>query len=793
MFSVWNRSYGNVHLRLIAQGDGIVRVTRDLCGVFRSGRISAVRAGADGTWTHTEDADADVFAMPGLTVRAAKENGALSFFSGDGTLLLRERPGRPAELEAAEVALNRFDDNAAVRESGSVDGARASAVPSETIVDRSGVRGKQYFVFDREEALYGLGSHEEGYGNLRGHSRLLYQHNLKAVVPVLVSTKGWGILFDMGCLMTFHDDEEGSFLYADCADSIDWYLAAGDGSYSSVAEKLRSLTGAAPLLPKYALGYTQSKERYTSAEELYSVAAEYRRRKIPLDLIVQDWMTWPEGQWGCKQPERSRFPEGFPEKLHAMHVRLMYSIWPNLQGDRNPDRDEMLREGCMLGNRSTYNAFLPRARELYWKQARHLYREGVDALWADCTEPFESDWNGHERPSDEERMARNTGEAKTYLDPTQISLYSLCHSRGLYEGWRGENGERRVLTVTRSSWAGQHRYASVTWSGDVSATWETLRRHIPEGLNFLAAGEPFWHCDVGGFFTGSRDPWFWRGDFPEGKNDPGYRELYVRWAQYACFLIMMRSHGTETPREIWQFGEEGEPFYDAIAKCIRMRYRLQAYQYALMAETHERGLPALRVPALVFPEDPALRGTDNTMMLGDSLLVCPVTRPMYYLPGGKKIDKPDETMQVYLPAGHRWYAADGNETYEGGQTVSVRAPLDTVPVFVKAGTILPLSAVQQYTDETPDAPVELVIYPGADAELNWYEDDGITYRYEEGLYRKVRIRWDDTQRLLSLDAQEGRLKGDRRFTVRVRGNNESREILYTGGTEHESLRDLFSE
>ena len=780
MRTEWSGLYGDTHLRLIPQGDGIIRVTRDLTGAFRGCGVSAVCGKPDGTWKRSSDGEGEIFTLPGFSVRAGREDGALTFLREDGSVMLRERPGKPAELTATEIEVNEFDSGAAVTETSSVDGARASAAPARRRTDRTGVRGRLYFEFSGDEGLYGLGSHEEGIGNLRGHRRLLYQHNLKAVVPVLVSTKGWGILFDMGCMAEFHDDAEGSFFAIDAADSADWYFLYGDGSYASLMEKLRSLTGAAPMLPEYALGYTQSKERYTKAQELYDVVAEYRRRGIPLDLIVQDWMTWPEGQWGCKQPDRERFPEGFAEKLHAMHARVMYSIWPTMQGDRNPDRDEMLREGCMLGNRSNYNAFLPKARELYWKQTRHLFREGIDAWWADCTEPFESDWNGNERPTDEERMRRNTGEAKKYLDPTEISLYSICHSRGLYEGWRSEPGDRRLLIVTRSSWAGQHRYAAVTWSGDVSATWETLRRHIPEGLNFMAAGEPYWHCDIGGFFTDTKDPWFWRGDFPGGKDDPGYRELYVRWAQYGCFLVMMRSHGTDTPREIWQFGEEGEPFYDAIARCIRMRYRLQAYQYSLMAETHARGIPALRVPALVFPEDVKLRENDRGMMLGDSLLIYPVTRPMYYLPGGRKIENPDETETVYLPAGHRWYTADGGKCLEGGQEVTVRAPLAEVPAFVRAGTVLPLSEVQQYTGERPDAPVELVVWPGADAEFTWYEDDGITYRYEEGMYRRVPIRWDEKRRTLTLGAQEGRLKGDRRFTVRLCGEKEGREILYTG-------------
>jgi alpha-D-xyloside xylohydrolase len=314
----------------------------------------------------------------------------------------------------------------------------------------------------------------------------------------------------------------------------------------------------------------------------------------------------------------------------------------------------------------------------------------------------------------------------------------------------------------------------------VCATWETLRRHVPEGLNFMATGEPFWNCDVGGFFTSCREPWFWRGEFPRGTEDPGYRELFVRWLQYACFLTMMRAHGTDTPREIWQFGDEGDRYYEAIAACIRMRYRLLAYQYSLMAETREKGIPAVRVPALVFPEDMRLRETDNEMMLGGGILVCPVTRPVETLPGGEKIADPDENTEVYLPAGFRWYEADGNGVYDGGQAVTVRTPLEKVPVFVREGTILPLSPVRQYTDEETAEPVEIIIFPGTDGAFAFYDDDGISYDYEYGEYQRIPMRWNDRERALTLSAQEGRLRREQRFAVRMRGGKETREITYTG-------------
>ena len=777
----WTGVFGDIHMRLRCREDGIVQITRDLSGRFREPLVSSARVCPDGEWTKRTEKDDEVFIMPGMSVRVNRKNGALSFFSGEGRLLLRERKACPAELEKAEIRRSVFQDEAQITENMGADGARSTADPAETRTDRTGVRGRQHFTFQVGEALYGLGSHEEGIGNLRGHARILYQHNLKAVVPILVSSGGWGILFDMGCLMVFHDDEEGSFMEIDCADALNWYFAAGDGTYGSLMEKIRGLTGPAPMLPRYAFGFIQSKERYVTADELTAVAEEYRRRKIPLDVVVQDWQTWPDGQWGLKRFDRSRFPRGFADRLHEMNVRVMLSVWPHMQGDRNSDRDEMLREDCMLGNRSTYDAFSPKARAIYGRQLREgLLRDGIDAWWCDCTEPFEADWQGSSRPTDEERMSLNTGEAKKYLDPTAISLYSLLHSEGIYEELRRENGRQRVLNVTRSSWAGQHRYAAVTWSGDVCASWETLRRHIPEGLNFMATGEAFWNCDIGGFFSSSREPWFWKGEFLKGAEDPGYRELFVRWMQYACFLTLMRAHGTDTPREIWRFGEAGEPFYDAIARCIRMRYRLLACLYSLAAETREHGVPAVRVPALVFPEDLRLRETDHEMMLGNQLLVCPVTRPVYYLPGGEKIAEPDERIKVYLPDGSCWYAPDENRVYQGGETVSAAAPLERVPVFVRAGSILPLSPVRQYTEEETSAPTEIIVFPGRDGMFALYDDDGTSYDYEQGQYQRIPMKWDDREGILTLERQEGRMNKEQRMTVRLFGDDTVHEIRYTG-------------
>ena len=773
-----------LRLRVAALACGAVRITRTMRGTFLASDSPAVVSAAPGRCSVTETPDAYLADCGSITVQVAKETGSIAFLDKAGNRILREREKYPCVLEEKPVMVNRFSRDAQIRYSESVDGVRASADDYESFEARRAYTAKISFDFDPDEALYGLGSHEEGCGSLRGRSRDLYQHNMKAVVPFLVSTKGWGILFDMGCLMIFHDDAQGSYLWADCADEADYYFMAG--GCPAVYRSYRALTGAAPLLPRYAFGYIQSKERYKDAAELIGTVKEYRRRQVPLDVIVEDWQSWPEGQWGWKTFDPGRFPDpkAMTDELHAMGAKLMISVWPSMQGDRNEDRAEMLGNGFMLGNRTIYNAFDEGARALYWKQAEEgLFRYGVDAWWCDCSEPFESDWHGRIKPEPFERVHLNTAEAKKYLDPGRISLYSLYHSMGIYQGQRKADGQKRVLNLTRSSWAGQHRYATVTWSGDVSSTWETLRRQVPEGMNFMAAGENYWTTDAGGFFPMDfGGAWFGAGDFNKGVDDLGFRELFVRWMQYAAFLPMMRAHGTGTPREIWQFGEKGDPWYDALESVICLRSRLVPFLYSLAAVYTREGLPMVRFPALDFPQDPALGRVDDEMLLGGILLVKPVTRPVEYLPGSRKIDAPDDTETVRLPAGADWYDWYTGEKHAGGQSIRVRAPLDRIPLFLRAGAVLPLGPVQQYVDENPGAPLTVLVCPGADGTFTWYDDAGDGYGYEQGECASVRFSWNDAAGELTVSAREGGWDGmlpEKEMHIRRMCGKET-VIRYTG-------------
>ena len=292
--------------------------------------------------------------------------------------------------------------------------------------------------------------------------------------------------------------------------------------------------------------------------------------------------------------------------LHELHARLMVSIWPIMRARRRKLGGECTTQGFLLGNQATYDAFNPAARACYWKQANEgLFSQGVDAWWCDCTEPFEADWKGAVKPEPEEQMRIDTEEAKRYLDPEFINAYSLLHSQGIYEGQRAVTREKRVVNLTRSAYAGQQRYATITWSGDIAATWETLRRQIPAGLNFCATGMPYWTLDIGAFFV-KRKPelWFWSGDYDEGVEDLGYRELYVRWFQYGAFLPMFRAHGTDTPREIWRFGHPGEPFYDTLVKYLRLRYRLMPYIYSLAGRVTHQDYTMLRALPFDFRRGP---------------------------------------------------------------------------------------------------------------------------------------------------------------------------------------------
>ncbi|MBW5446154.1 DUF4968 domain-containing protein [Cohnella sp. CFH 77786] len=701
------------------------------------------------------------FRTTDLVIRMDKRTSAFTYLDASGNLLAKEPARGGKTLVPIDVVKSVFDGNAVLEAGQGADGLRVRADKITKVIDRKAYHTKLEFEWVEGEALYGLGSHEEGMLNLRGQHQFLYQQNMKAVIPVLVSTQGYGILMDSYSLMKFHDDAFGSYLSTEVDDELDYYFIYGP-EFDDIVKGIRYITGKAPMLPKWAYGYIQSKERYRSQQELIDTVREYRSRGLPIDCIVLDWKSWTGELWGQKtlDPERFPDPKKMMEELHRLDTRLMVSIWPIM----NPNSDnhkEMAEHNCLLGNRANYDAFQEKARELYWKQANEgLFSYDIDAWWCDCTEPFEADWNGSVKLEPEERMRINTEEAKLYLDPEYINAYSLLHSRGIYEGQRKTTESKRVVNLTRSAYAGQHRYGTITWSGDISANWETLRKQIPDALNFCATGSPYWTMDIGGFFVQNKpDLWFWSGDYNEGVQDSGYRELYVRWFQYGTFLPMFRSHGTDTPREIWQFGEPGEPFYDALNNFLCLRYRLMPYIYSLAFQIYHDDYTLLRALPFDFRHDPRTFNIKDQFMFGPALLVNPVTEPMYFNVGSQPIEGAIKTRKVYLPEGCKWFDFWNHRVYDGGQTLECDSRLERIPLFVRSGSILPMGDEIQSTNDRSRDQLYVRVYAGQNATFDFYEDEGDNYSYENGNYSIMRMHWDDQNRIFSIEERLGSYPG----------------------------------
>ncbi|MCR2020882.1 glycoside hydrolase, partial [Blautia pseudococcoides] len=438
----------------------------------------------------------------GLRIRAqkasleiCKKTGHFTFRKPDGTLLL-ELSGQELSDTPVEV-YSTGKEKPVIERVKTVDGERSFVKNLAPRTDHMAYRAKLYFSWQDEEQIHGLGQGEEGIYDYRGNVQYLYQHNMRIPIPFLVSDRGYGILADCGSLMTFGDDARGSYLFLDTVEQLDYYFIAGD-TLDEIVSGFRTLTGKAVMLPKWAFGYVQSKEAYKSQQELVDVAKEYRKRKVPLDCIVQDWLTWEDGCWGNKVVDKTRYPD-LPqamEELHRMHVHTMVSVWPNMNGGTE-NHKEFEEAGYLLHDLSTYDAFQEEARKMYWKQAeKDLFFGGFDSWWCDSTEPFSgADWNGGELREPWERYALVGGEHKKFLGPLKANLYAAAHAKGIYENQRMAAPDKRVLNLTRSGYASSQRYGTVLWSGDTCATWKNFKIQITEGLNFCMSGMPYWTLD----------------------------------------------------------------------------------------------------------------------------------------------------------------------------------------------------------------------------------------------------------------------------------------------------------
>lgn len=739
--------------RLTAKEPGIVRITytqrEEFSGTESPGIVNPSLCG----WSVSETEDQISFATAELTILINRAEGTLTYCDAQGRTLLAES-GR--ELE--EFPVYRMAEGGEVKTERvrTADGEKVVVRQADRIEDGSLFHTRLRLDWQDGEALYGLGQHEEGLFNLRGQTLYLHQANRKIAVPLLVSSRGYGILMDTYSPMIFSDTAYGSYLYTEADGEQDYYFILGP-DMDGVIRGYRRLTGKAALLPAWAFGYLQSQERYETAEELIAVAEEYRRRGLGLDAVVLDWCSWEDGKWGQKSFDAKRFPDpaAMTAALHEKNVHFMMSIWPNMS-EGCEDYREFKEKGLLLPGSEIYNALSEEGRRLYWRQVETaLYSRGVDAWWCDSSEPVTPEWNHFVRQEPSAQYHEYCRSLENHLPADMTNAYCLFHARALYEGQRSSAvpADKRVMNLTRSGCTGQQRYGTVLWSGDTAASWDTLRRQIAAGLNFCASGLPYWTTDIGAFFVKKGAPWYWDGGYDGTTEDLGYRELYVRWSQWACFLPVFRGHGTDCRRELWQFGEAGDPFYEALAACNRLRYELMPYIYTLAGLAWLEDASIIRPLAFAFGDDPALHEIADQYMFGDALMVCPVTQPMYYLAGSGILSDAKRTRYVYLPQGVGWYDYWTGQYFGGGQWIEAEAPLERIPLFVREGSILPLGNSVQYANERAD--IRLLVC-GEDASCVLYEDEGDGYGYENGDYALTRFVWSGAKQRMDKSLAKGR-------------------------------------
>lgn len=840
--------------------------------------LVVVRPPAALPFTVADKPDRLTIITPRLRIEVSKATGALRFMDASGKLYTAENAAAPETVKPVTI-----------------DGA-----PSYEATNR--------FTLQGDEAIYGFGFTADDRSNRRGSDLLLVQTNVGIIIPVMMSSRRYGILWDTYSQMRFKDDATGASLWAESAPGgVDYYFMGGQ-TPDDVVAAYRRLTGDAPMVPKQVLGLFMSKERYKTQAQLLDIARTFRKERFPLDTIVQDWQYWgsdKDGSWSGMIWDKTRYPdpEGMTRRLHAMHMKLMVSIWPSV-GDDTALAHELDAQHLRFAplhwiskHARVYDAYSPVARRIYFKHIKSgLLDKGVDALWMDGTEVEVSSamWNAADNIRDTKALGSNAlGDFTRYLNP-----YSLMTTQGTYDGQRATSN-KRVFTLTRSAWAGAQRTAAASWSGDIFASWKTLKQQVAGGINVTVTGNPYWTQDTGGFFV---------SDFPGGEQNAAWRELYARWLQFAAFNPLMRIHGTDVEREPWRFKTLDPQVYHSLLKSTQLRYRLMPYIYGLAWNVTHAGGTMMRPMMMDFPDDRALDTIDDQFMFGPSLLVHPVTRAMIHIqppppatvpvealttpdgkpglavqyfegenfetPKGTAIDaKLDHTwpdpplaeipgglsglnhfsarwtgtltapeagsyelglegddgyrlmldgetvisrwgkgtlrytgkritlakgqrvrigidyfngdgnralrlawrrpgdgsgevrgpadfnVTTTLPKGADWYDFWSGERLRGGERVTRPAPLDLVPLYVRAGSILPMGPVLQYATQHPEAPLDIRIYPGADARFTLYDDDGETYAYEKGQRATTELIWHDRSRTLTIGARRGAFPG----------------------------------
>jgi len=858
----------DLNVRVQFYDENIVRVIKwSPRGTSKKMSLSVIKDSIPDLGIKTEQNGSTILlTSPKLSVKVSTPDGNVEYLTTDNKIILQEK-------------------------------GKASFTPVVYNSD-SGFTVQQHFQLTPDEGIYGLGQYQSGILNYRGKKVVLVQSNTEDANPFLVSTQNYGILWDNYSKTVFEDNEGGTSFWSDMGNNIDYYFVYGkdmDGAISGY----RELTGKAPMYGKWAYGYWQSKEHYATQAEVLAVAEKYRKLKMPIDNIIQDWDYWNGNEnWGGMFFDKTLYPtpKEMCDKLHAMNFHIIISIWPAF-GPNTPVYADMERHGFLYkpvgwAGFKYYDAFNPAANQLYCQYLTNgLYSQGLDGWWIDSSEPDVINANTVESSEYElKKMGSNfRGSWARYLNGFPLAMTS-----DIYKNWRNQTSDRRAYILTRSMFAGQQRNAATTWSGDIGASWDIYRQQISAGINHCMSGIPYWTFDIGGFVLGS-----YGGLFMNGGKDPAYQELYARMFQFGAFCPIFRSHGSETPREIWEMGEFTEP----ILKADNLRYRLMPYIYSLAWMVTDKDYTMMRGLPMDFPADKKTYSIDDQFMFGPSMMVCPVTNYMYYRPPessvlvgpeyfrtndgkpglrakyfkdsgrtilsketidpnidlvwytgrpdyatdsmyaiqwtGKLVPKEtgkhqfhlvsydqkriilngdtlrmvytsveqysepvdlvagkeysfvletenkstgaakmrlfwktpaifakeqlkelrEKTRDTYLPAQHAWYDFWTGEVFEGSKTLKADAPIDKIPLFVKAGSIIPMGPFLQYAIEKPADPIELRIYPGADARFTLYEDENDNYNYEKGIYSTIDFTWNDAKHLLTIADRAGEFPG----------------------------------
>jgi alpha-D-xyloside xylohydrolase len=706
-----------------------------------------------------------------LVVTIDGATGALSFLSKDGKTLLAE----PKQ------------------------GGKAFDVPS--VFEAKAWDLQQTFTSPADEALYGLGQHQEGIFDLRGVPIRLHQANTNISIPFLLSSKGYGILWNNPSLTDFNPanqsvaidsktgkgtfttgvkGEYGFVISSDNKDqlvvdvngkhvvdlvniwtpssasgvgnleankeyevsakggpggvqlavrppsdtttfrsevgqAIDYYFFYGPELNRVIAD-YRQLTGEAPLFPKWAYGYWQCRERYHSQQEILDIAAEFRKRKIPVDVLVQDWQYWGKYGWNAMKFDEDHYPQPkeMLDKLHANDLHMMISVWSRF-GEDTDIYKKMSAQSFLVQGTPWTDFFNPKTQPAFWSGLKgELFQDGIDAWWMDASEPEFDILKGKQTFLGSGESVRNA--------------YPLYVTKAIYEGQRSTTDRKRVVILTRSAFAGQQRNAAASWSGDITGDWTTLRRQISAGLSFSMSGMPYWTTDIGGFFR------------PDDQyTSDKYHELLVRWFQYGSFCPIFRVHGYKSNAELWNYGAETERI---LTQYDELRYRLLPYIYSAAWGVTNKGETLMRALPLEFSSDSRNHEIFDQFMFGSSLLINPVTSE-----GAKQ-------RELYLPAGTDWVDFWSGKSATGGETITADAPLETIPIYARSGSIIPLSPPAESTADKSDS-TELRIYPGANGDFSLYEDEGDTYDYEHGAYSVIPMHWDDKARVLSVGKRTG--------------------------------------